>query len=134
MTEPDAIFMFGLMFLGISLMGLSYMFKKPPFAFAAVAPWVLLAVFAYGLSAGPWDVYYALFWFSIGFMLVSVLEAMTITVRDKEEPKEQVQDSVDRYLVSIEKQREKQERYRQALGGETTEERRERKRKELLRR
>lgn len=134
MTTADAIFILGLLFMSIGLMSIAWTFKKPPFAFGAIGGWILLAVFTYGLSAGPWDIYYGMFWFSIGLMIVSALESMTLTNRTEEPPIEEKKDRIDRYLDRVEAMQERQARYRRALGGETTEERRERKKQETLRR
>jgi len=46
-------------------------------------------LFVYGLSSGPWDIYYVVFWFSIGLSFGISLEA--VLVWNKKRNKEMVE-------------------------------------------
>jgi hypothetical protein len=101
MTTADAIFIFGLLFVSVALMGIGFMFRRQGFVFGAVGFWMLLAGYGFVLSAATWDIYYTLGWFGVGMVLVSAIEAMV--VREKPEPPEE-RDSLDDFM-------DKQEQY-----------------------
>jgi membrane protein implicated in regulation of membrane protease activity len=116
MTTAQAIFLVALLLMAVSLMTLAYVFRKHFLAFGAAMGWILVAVYAYSLSAVAWDVYYGLFWFAIALVVGSVLEAMA--VRERAEPTEEVEKtSLDRYLERHEAQMTKLERWEKAMGG-----------------
>lgn len=116
MTTAQAIFLVALLFMAVSLMVMAYMFRKHFLAFGAAMGWVLVAVYAYTLSAAAWDVYYGLFWFAIALVIISTLEAMA--VREKVEPtEEEEKTALDRYLERQDAQIGKLEKWEKAMGG-----------------
>lgn len=118
MTTAQAIFLVALLFMAVSLMTMAYMFRKHFLAFGAAMGWILVAVYAYTLSAAAWDVYYGLFWFAIALVILSALEAMA--VREKAEPAEEEEKStLDRYVERQNKQMGKLKKWKDALEDES---------------
>jgi len=119
--EEDDMVLFALIFLPLALMALAWAFRKQAFAFAAVGGWIVLAVYAYTQSVATWDVYFGLFWVSIGFLIIVALEAMALVERPDKQPTnlELVggKTSTDRYIEKQEAYRERQEKMNRALGG-----------------
>lgn len=114
-------FLLGLIILALCLNIMAYAFRRIALTFTAAGCWLLLGLFAYQISDGPWDVPYGLFWFSIALVIISALEA--VAVREKkqtaEPEEEESEEAIDRYLSKLEKQKAKQERWMQALESDT---------------
>lgn len=106
------LFLFLLMSLGLMIVG--YAFKRQGLVFGAVGGWMLLAICSYTLSTAMWDIYYGLFWLGVGLVFVSALEAMFIGMKD--EPEEEPQDSVDRFITKQENYQKKVDRMEKAMG------------------
>jgi hypothetical protein len=62
--------------LALGLMGACYAWKKPVLGFGAAGGWLFLGVYSYTLVASEGQLYWALFVFCVGMIIVSVLEAM----------------------------------------------------------
>lgn len=63
-------------------------------SFLAAGAWMLNGVYCYGVSSAVWDVYYALFWLSMGMVFVCVL--IPSVLKEKTE-NDIFADDVDRY-------------------------------------
>lgn len=114
MTTADAIFILGLLFVGVALMGVGFMFNRQAFVFGATGFWMLLVGYAFTLSVATWDIFYTLGWFSVGLVFVSALEAMFVGVKD--EPPEETKDSVDRFIEKQDNYQRKKEKMERAMG------------------
>jgi hypothetical protein len=62
-------------------------------AFASAGAWMLLGVYSYTKFLAVWDIYYSLFWLSMGLVLVCVL--IPVILREKRE--EDLTPEVDEY-------------------------------------
>jgi len=116
LIEGAGMRLIALIALPIGLMIMGYVFKRQGLSFGAVGGWILLAVYAYGLSATQWDVYYGIFWLGIAMTIVSAVEAMSIRVKSEEVEEET---SFARNVRRMTEHREKMEKYREALEGKS---------------
>ena len=123
------IYIFSVM--ALVLMRMAFYFKKQSLAFGAIGGWLLLGVQAYILSTAVWDIYFALFFVSMGFVIVSAIEAMALRERHEEEPPPDL-DSMDEYNKGMDEYEEEMERHRTVIMG--SRERRLRRHKERERR
>ena len=101
---------YSLVLLTLVLAILAHRYKSPVLYLASTGGWLLLAIFMYNLSAGGWDVYYGLFWFSMGLVIVTSMEAYM--TRQSNKQKELIdmdageeEDPWDRHADSMEKRR-----------------------------
>lgn len=133
MTTPISILFVGLIGGAIALTALSYLFRKPVLAFSGGGLWLFVAIQAYQLSAAAWDLYYGLFFFSMGMLIVCCLEPMVMRQRDEaeipmriygddeDEEADEMDVDADEALTRLERQGENQallrSRSKRAFGG-----------------
>ena len=101
--------------MALVLMGMAFYFKKQSLAFGAIGGWLLLGVQAYTLSTAVWDIYFALFFISMGFVIVSAIEAMALREK-KEEPPPEEMDSLDQYNEDMDAWNKDMDRHRKVVG------------------
>lgn len=101
--------------MALVLMGMAFYFKKQSLAFGAIGGWLLLGVQAYTLSTAVWDIYFALFFISMGFVIVSAIEAMALREK-KEEPPSDAEDSLDEYFKAMDDYNKDMDRHRRVIG------------------
>jgi len=77
-TTAEAILLVGLGLVGVALMCAGYAFNRASVAIAAGIFFLVAALHAYGLSAGPWDAMYAAFWGGILLFIISIMEGITL--------------------------------------------------------
>jgi len=72
----EAYFLLCFIVLAIGLMIACYAFKKPVLGFAAAGGWLFLGIYSYTLATDGKGIYWSLFFFCMGLMIVSIFEAM----------------------------------------------------------
>ncbi len=74
-TEADAIVFVAFIWLAIipTVAAFAVSSGRRILSFVAAGAWLLLGVYSYTNSAATWDIYYALFWLSMGMIVVCVL-------------------------------------------------------------
>lgn len=122
MTTAQAITLVGLGMVGVGLMCVGYAFNRASVAIAAGIMFLVAAIHAYTLSAGPWDAMYAAFWGGILLFIVAIMEGITLRPRpDQLTPEERAQDDtesamnetdLDRYNDKREQREERDDRRR----------------------
>ena len=124
MTTAQAITLVGLGLVGVALMCVGYAYNRASVAIAAGIMFLVAAIQAYTLSAGPWDVMYAAFWGGILLFIIAVMEGITLRPRkDQLTAEELAQDTtetsveedtdLDRYhrRLELREERDNQRRY-----------------------
>jgi hypothetical protein len=66
---------FATLALGLTIAALALKSGRSILGFAGAGAWLLLGVYAYTNSTALWDIYYALFWLSIGMVIACSLVA-----------------------------------------------------------
>ena len=112
-----SVLLLAFIILALGLMITAYVFRKMFIAFGAGAAWLLLGLYSLGsLSESTWDVYYGVFFFSLGLMIASIVEAMAL----REKPESVVEkDDLDSYLDEREESDRKEARFRKAIRPKT---------------
>jgi hypothetical protein len=113
--ESAIVTLIALILLALGLMIVGYVFKRQAFAFGAVGGWLLIGVYSYTRSVAVWDIYFTLFFFCMGLVIVSALEAMYLREKPPEPPRDM--DSLDEYNKSWDDYDNDMERYRRTIGG-----------------
>lgn len=120
MTTADAIFVLALVVLCLGMTTMAYVFRKGALGFGAAFCWLILGIYAYTLSSTPstdtWDIYFGLFWMSMGLMLVSALEVMVMKEKTIEEEMGEKETSLDRHIKKVERFQERRDKMNRALG------------------
>jgi hypothetical protein len=85
MTTADAIVLIAFVFLALVPTIAAFALKSGRWILAVVASggWALLGVFNYTQSSELWDIYYSLFWLSMGMTIVCIL--VPTLLREKKE-------------------------------------------------
>lgn len=113
--EGGGMKLIALIVLALGLMIVGYAWKRQALVFGAVGGWMVLGVYSYTLSTAVWDIYFTLFFFCMGLVIVSALEAMYLREKPPEPPRDM--DSLDEYNKSWDDYDNDMERYRRTIGG-----------------
>jgi len=122
-TTAEAILLVGLGLVGVALMCAGYAFNRASVAIAAGIFFLVAALHAYGLSAGPWDAMYAAFWGGILLFIISIMEGITLRpnkgqltaeelAQDTTETSIEEDTDLDRYNDKLERREERDNRRR----------------------
>lgn len=96
MTTAQAITLVGLGLVGVGLMCVGYAFNRASVAIAAGIMFMVAAIQAYTLSAGPWDAMYVAFWGGILLFIIAIMEGITLRPRPEQmTPEERAQDDTE---------------------------------------
>lgn len=107
-----------LLALGLTISTFALKSGRTILAFASAGAWVILGVYSYTQSTATWDIYYALFWLSMGMVLVCVL--VPAVLREKKE-EDISADDIDEYgdkdlMADMETNRKDKERFDKLSG------------------
>ena len=107
--------------LGLTISTFALKSGRAILAFASAGGWVLLGVYSYTRFVALWDIYYALFWLSMGMVFACVL--VPVVLREKKEEDISVED-IDEYgdkdlLADIEAGEKDKERLDRLFGTRT---------------
>lgn len=95
-----------LVLLALSLTIAGYLKRQPILTIAGAGAWAIFGIYSYGLSVTPdtgtWDIYYAIFFLSMGMILLCILEP--VIMKPQENPKEDLTiDEVDKTESDMQK-------------------------------
>lgn len=99
----------------LGLMLIAFAFKRQGIAFGAIGGWIILGVYAYTQQTGVWDIYYGLWWLSMGMVFVMGLEAWALRSKEEEVEVEEEDDAITTYTKKAEAQKEKMDRFSRAM-------------------
>jgi len=87
MENPNMILaVFGILALGLFISTFAVPRGRVILAFASAGAWMLLGVYSYTKSVAVWDIYYSLFWLSMGLVFVCVLIPVILREKKDDEP------------------------------------------------
>ena len=89
-----------------------YYFRRAALAMGSCIAWIVLGTYNYGLSTVAWDIYYMLFWLSIGLCIVAALEGMTLRPKGEEKDYEESMDDNESPEGAYRKRKERRDRRR----------------------
>ena len=78
MTEGNAIFLVGIMFMSIGLMVVGFVLRRTALAWSGSGFWLASAGASYIQSSVTWDVYFLVMWLSFGMAIVSFMLGMVV--------------------------------------------------------
>ncbi len=102
MTTANAIFIFGLMFLGCGLMLIGYLFRRPAIAIVSSIAWLIFGFHSRTLSLALWDIFYVMFIMGVCLFFAAFIEGIILRPKVADmEPEEdmwdrEVEDYIDR--------------------------------------
>jgi hypothetical protein len=74
-----------LIITAVSLTAIGYSVKRAVVAVAGAFAWLLFGLQNYQLSITTWDMYYGLFWFSLGTFLAITVDSIWILIQEQNE-------------------------------------------------
>jgi len=125
MSTGNAIFLVGAIFLAVSLMAISYIWRKQALGFGAVGGWILVATLGFSLSASTGDIYYMLGWFGTGLALATLL--LTLGIKEARDATLEPEDDYEKlsgYSRRMSRYHRRQESYKDEEGQARRESRR----------
>lgn len=116
-TEGATMLLLALIALALGFFISMFVFKRGILAWASIAAWLVLGAFCYTKYETEWDIYYTIFFLSIGLVFITVVELWRVVASSKGiEPEDELDEEDEALMNDFEGIRKERERYRSIFG------------------